>query len=590
MKNTAIYLLVFLAASLLVFIRCANVSRGPSGGPKDTIPPIVLKTTPPNGATNFSGKRVEVVLNEYPKLKDPQKQFIISPPMSPNPIYRTKGKGVIVEFQDSLRSNTTYHLDFGSSITDNTEGNALEDFSLTFSTDSTINIGRIKGRTLDAYSLEPIEDVMIFVYEKDIDSLPFTSLPDGLARTSKKGFFIADRLKQQPYKLVAVEDKNNNHKYEPGMEKVGFVDSMVNAVNASKDSTNLSYYEKDSIQTFPELPIIRLFMENTRKQYLDRYTQPEERKVVLAFVQRNPIIESLVFQGIDSSQLIVEKTFWGDTLTYWLKADSIPRELKANITYLRPDSLDNIVPFSTELKFPERKPKPVSQKDSRQNKEKEEEKPTLKVDVNTNQNLVTEKGVTIKVAAPLISLDTTKIGLYKFRDMRDTVKSKVPLQLTSDSTGICYFNVQTKWQTSEAYELVILPSAFTDIYKLENDSIVRRIETPNENKFSILTFDFSNVSKSYIVEILKEKRVVQQRAFSSNGKVTFSFLAPGEYRVRLIEDLNGNQRWDEGSYLGKRQPERVAFIQVTGGGDVFNLRTNWENEFSVDIESLLPTQ
>ena len=57
--------------------------------------------------------------------------------------------------------------------------------------------------------------------------------------------------------------------------------------------------------------------------------------------------------------------------------------------------------------------------------------------------------------------------------------------------------------------------------------------------------------------------------------VDFNALEPATYRVRIIFDENGNGKWDTGSYLQKKQPERVLYYP-----EAIEVRANWELEQS----------
>ena len=70
---------LFLSFALL-FIGCAK--RGTiTGGAKDTIPPVLINSSPKNFSTNFKGDFIKITFDEYIKIKDISKQLIISPPM-----------------------------------------------------------------------------------------------------------------------------------------------------------------------------------------------------------------------------------------------------------------------------------------------------------------------------------------------------------------------------------------------------------------------------------------------------------------------------------------------------------------------------
>jgi len=106
---------IFIVAVCAFLINCAN--RGmPKGGEKDTEPPKILKSTPENYSTNFKGKEIEIYFDEYIKLKNLQKQLIISPPMKTQPEILPLGsasKRITIKIFDTLQPNMTYAFNFG---------------------------------------------------------------------------------------------------------------------------------------------------------------------------------------------------------------------------------------------------------------------------------------------------------------------------------------------------------------------------------------------------------------------------------------------------------------------------------------------
>ena len=50
---------------------------------KDVTPPKIIKEVPENFSTNFKSDEIKIYFDEYIKLKNLQKQLIISPPMDP---------------------------------------------------------------------------------------------------------------------------------------------------------------------------------------------------------------------------------------------------------------------------------------------------------------------------------------------------------------------------------------------------------------------------------------------------------------------------------------------------------------------------
>jgi hypothetical protein len=122
------------ALLLLLFVSCAK--RGNiTGGAKDTIAPVLKASFPKNFSTDFKSNTIKLTFDEFIKLKDLKKQLIISPPMKNEPLIipSTPSKIITIAIKDTLQENTTYSFNFGQGITDNNEGNALNQFKYVFS-------------------------------------------------------------------------------------------------------------------------------------------------------------------------------------------------------------------------------------------------------------------------------------------------------------------------------------------------------------------------------------------------------------------------------------------------------------------------
>ena len=180
-----------LALALIVaciFINCAN--RGnPNGGEKDTDPPKILNAYPKNYTTNFKGNEIKIVFNEYIKIKDLQKQLIISPPMQTQPEIMPQGgasKFISIKIFDTLQPNTTYAFNFGNSIEDNNEGNPFSFYRYVFSTGTYIDSLKVSGTITDAYKRSPATFVSVMLYEVDstfTDSIIYKTPPKYITNT-----------------------------------------------------------------------------------------------------------------------------------------------------------------------------------------------------------------------------------------------------------------------------------------------------------------------------------------------------------------------------------------------------------------------
>src|SRR5512133_3010997 len=212
-----------ICLTFLVFPRCAKQGTPITGGDKDTIPPVLLKSIPQQGATHFKEKKVELFFNEYISLKNTQQEFLVSPPLKEKPVTKLKGKSVLIEIEDTLQPNTTYTLNFGGSITDFTEGNAIPNFEYVFSTGASIDSFTFKGKVYNSEDLKPSKDpVLVMLYSNLSDSAPYLERPLYAGRVSKEGNFILNNLRPDTFRVIALVDGNSNMKFDPPDEAIAF--------------------------------------------------------------------------------------------------------------------------------------------------------------------------------------------------------------------------------------------------------------------------------------------------------------------------------------------------------------------------------
>ena len=117
---------------------CAQI-MAPTGGYRDSLPPILVNTNPKQPAINFKGNRITLYFDEYVQLQDIQQNLLVSPTPIKNPYIDSKLKTVTIRLRDTLEPNTTYTINLGNSIQDINESNVLKDFRYVFSTGSSID-------------------------------------------------------------------------------------------------------------------------------------------------------------------------------------------------------------------------------------------------------------------------------------------------------------------------------------------------------------------------------------------------------------------------------------------------------------------
>ncbi|MBC8488446.1 MAG: Ig-like domain-containing protein, partial [Bacteroidetes bacterium] len=319
----------YLLAVSLFLTMCAN-PVSPTGGPKDTQQPVVVKSEPPLYTKNFSSKKIRIYFDEFIVLNDIKNQVIISPPMLEMPEFKTRGKSVLIELKEELNENTTYNIFFGDGIADLTENNPVINFRYVFSTGDILDSLSIEGNVNNAFSMQPEEDinVMLYIDNSDtvvFDSVPYVLKPYYMTKTNASGNYVLSNLPDHKFKIFALKDVNSNLLYDQPNEEIAFIDSLI-----------IPYYKQllipdsvlsDSILTDTaafEMPVYKtidmaLFHEVDSTQRLMKavLTKKAQLNFIFKFPTNNLQIRPLNFKT-NLNWKIEEFNKTNDTITYWL--------------------------------------------------------------------------------------------------------------------------------------------------------------------------------------------------------------------------------------------------------------------------------
>lgn len=581
---------VVTGVSIFVFSKCAK-QVAPVGGPKDTIPPVLIRSDPPNYSVNFNSDEVELEFNEFIQFNELQQQFLSSPPFEEDPDIQLKGKGFQIEFNEPLRDSTTYTLNFGNAVTDFREGNPLRNFKYVFSTGSVLDSLQVGGRITGALNLKPRENVLVMLYEELNDSVPYNKIPDYVSRTNEDGSFLISNIREDTFKIFALGDENSNYLYDNIQEPIAFQDSLITFEKQMIEQHDTIYNEEysdtldvpDSLRIdtiihreyygYPQKDIfLRLFNEEPKDQYLKTLQRKRPGKV--DFVFNKPIEDSIEVELLDSMDheywYLQEKSLQQDTITYWIKDSSIynRRYLEFAVGYKSKDSLDNDIWTTDTLEVG------YSFRDGER-----EAIDTVELTSNLGNQFDLNKDIRLQYPYPIHSLDTGQISLQQ---KVDTVFREKTFGFRKDTQDLNTAWLNVKWEGEINYRLQVLPQAIQSIYNVYHDTLEVAFNTRAEDYYGSLIFGIEGIESDFILQLISgdNENVVREKYGRKDKKETlrFDYLNPGDYRLKLIYDRNGNEKWDTGNYLKNIQPERVIYHPET-----FNVRSNWEYEQDWDV-------
>lgn len=605
---------------LNVFVSCANIGT-PDGGRYDEEPPVVVSTKPMDGGVNTRSRKINIRFNEYIKLENASEKVIVSPPQVEPPNVRADGKSVKVTLYDSLRSNTTYTIDFSDAIQDNNEGNPMGHYTFSFSTGKEIDSLEISGNVLNAADLEPIKGILVGVHPYDSlwnDSIFRTKPFLRVSRTNGAGRFSIKGIKQGIYRLFALMDADGGFTFSQKSEIIAFDTVTVNPYCAPDVKSDTLWRDSTHIDTvistpythfYPDNVVLKAFLEEGQDLHLlkTEYKTPEMFTIYFTtHVDTLPVVRGLNF---DEKALCAIPTAFGDTIQYWVKdtvlfhhQDTLSFEYKyldtdtTGVQVWKTDTLE-LVPRTTWAKIYKDMQKKVADWEKAQQKEKKRKskKGTKSGGTNSKQRRPDEEvlgikssisggmgphqNVRITFSQPLEHLDSTALHFYI---KKDTLWNDAPFLFEPDPVDPRLFTLYAEWEPEQSYRFEIDSMATHSILGLTNDPYKQEINIQSLDAFGTLFVNLIAPDTSFVVQLLtKDDKPAYTVRVNSKKMAEFYYLKPGEYYMRCFHDINANGKWDTGNYDQGVQPEEVYYFPKP-----MVVRAMWDTEQDWDINGI----
>ena len=585
-------LAVLVILVLIIFTHsCANTTTPPTGGPKDTIPPLIVDMYPALSQTNVPTKKtkLEIKFNEYVVVKDP-KSLYLSPPLEKSAQFKLKGKSVVVFFENDLDSNKTYTLDVTNAIADNNEGNMFPGFTLVFSTGDKIDSMMVTGVVQDCNTLKPIKGATVMLYKDHADSAIFLKRPDAAVKTDEWGFFCLRNIQDTIYRAYAIIDENNNNKYEAETEKVAFIDSLFRPTTMVADSLPelMKYDMNDTASCLARKTelTLNIFREKPTKQLIVNKERIGERTAYITFMAPYAQIDSIWIKDVAKEKLITQFNLLQDSLEIWINDPKPqPDTLFLNVKYMKTDTLGMLNSFVEEIKLA--KPKSLlAGKAAKKDIKKEDT--TCVFTLEAKPEMVEQYGFVMEFKYPVVK-DAFDSLLFKSINPRQQ-ETIGKYTVTQDSLNLRKYTIMPndKFQAGWEYILKIPHRSFTDINGFYNDSTEVKVSLPKDDKLSSISLVLTGVKAKYIVDLLNEKRdkVIRSFIIDKDQTLLFPYVKAGKYSIRFTEDLNNNGLVDTGNLLEHKQPEKVLFYKLDDGKDMIDIPEMTELEQNVDVEEM----
>ncbi|MBO5626550.1 MAG: Ig-like domain-containing protein [Prevotella sp.] len=569
----------------------------PDGGWYDETPPQVIGAEPEDKGINVNSRKIKILFNEFIKIENATDNVIVSPPQLEQPEIKAAGKRILIELKDSLKSNTTYTIDFSDAISDNNEGNPLGNFTYSFSTGDRIDTLEVSGNVLEAENLEPVKGILVGLHPVadslktgssvlDVDSV-FRKQPLlRVSRTDSRGHFVIKGIAPGSYRVFALQDMDGTYTFSQKSEKIAFnheiiVPSFKPDVRQDtiwSDSLHIrsitpvhyTHFLPDDImlRAFTELQTDRFFLKTERKQ-ANRFD------VFFSYGHAElPTIKGLNFNAEDA--FVVEPSEKKDTILYWLRDTTLVNQdtLSVEMTYYATDSLGELQLKTDTLEILSKDPYAKRMKklaDEHKEWKKKQEKaakkgmpvdsvmPVKHLDLKWNapSELAPDQNISVTFTTPLALADTSKIRLYS---KIDTLWYEAPYEFRPMKNAHRTYELLGEWRPEVEYSLEVDSAAFTDIYGLTSNKLKQGFKVKSLDSFSSLIFTFEGMAgKNIIAYLLDKGGNTIKTATTTDGAVQFFYIKPGTYYLQMLVDHNGNGQWDTGNYDEDLQPEEVYY-------------------------------
>jgi hypothetical protein len=505
----------YLGIQFLFFLySCANIVP-PTGGPRDTEGPKVVRTSPQVGSLQYKGNNIWIEFDEYIADNQLSNKILISPTLK-NPVTsKFTSKGVRISWKDTLLANTTYIFNLNEGVKDMHEGISCGTYQVVFSTGDKIDSSAI----IITSSKNPFPKntkALLYPYHDTLHHLlQFTTLtPQYVGMTDSNGIRL-EHIRPGKYSTLICNDLNKNSKWDYN-EEVSFIHAFdLDSTQYLLTQLQKTRYDSTHIVSFKQENFTWELEFSKGIQNVSAHINNETVDIQKNSIKKY-ILYTKIFQYKDSVHITVNYT---DSLgiLYTKKYTKLFQEVKNQISK---DSLSTI------------------------NINKKYLKPgldSLELTWNGYIDTSTYTGKEFIVHSTLYKIVKHSYGcmLYFNTKEKDTI----------------FFNKNTGLQTLNNKKVVINTKSIPVKAAKEFGSITADVKTKELNYVILLKTDRNN--------LIGEYRNIKT--------LEIKLLDAGDYKIEVFIDKNGNGIYDAPELEQTDNIEEIKLLikEIT-------IRSNWE--------------
>lgn len=565
----SIFPLYLLSISIYIY-SCANQGT-PTGGPRDTIPPLLIESVPSNKSTNYTGTAFKFVFDEKVNADKLKSQLLITPHIENKFNVKVRKNELTLDFDDKFSDSTTYTLNFSDGLVDITEKNPAINLSFAFSTGPYIDSIYVNGKITDLYTNEAQEEFIVGLYQITDSLNLLEDKPRYFAKTNEQGQFLIENIKNGFYKILSFKDENRNLILNPESEPHGFLADSID-LTLSQDSIRIptQLIDASTFKFIRSKTTGRYFDLQYNKSFISYDIIKLDSSQVLQLPPNNRVKGNKILRfyphetfryDIDSLGIIVsavDSMFNSSMDTVYVKFAESARKPEKYTSKLQPRSGTSIDPLVIHT-YAFSKPIQTFNKDS------------IKISYDTLK--------TQSIPDTTIMWNTNNTTL-KFETLLD--KNYLQIQVDTllaiygdttltDSVSIAKREYYSQIKTNQ----VTLSFPKGTFISVDNDSTEATTYTYTFKSLDQMGSVSGNVNTSltsYTLQLVDTKYNVIEEIRNSDT-FNFPFVKPGKYTIRVMIDNDENGKWSYGNILKDQTPEQVYFYT-----EVFDVRANWQLE------------
>ncbi|ABG60737.1 Ig-like domain-containing protein [Cytophaga hutchinsonii] len=509
--------ILILLFSCLLFTQCANIVP-PTGGPRDTEAPKIISAYPKNGQTNYKENFITMTFDEAIVDNQLSSKILVSPTIEGYYTVKIKKNTAKVIWRDTLKENTTYSFNIIDGIKDNTEGNLLKNYSITFSTGNDIDSNTVNSiiKNIPGAALNPNLKLLLFEKTDSITNI-LSKKPEYIGIATDSGKVEIGYIKEKEYTAVAVADNNKNNKWDKN-EPLSVKNIIV------KDKITESFQIQETI-----LDTAKVLSANSVNKTINIFFSKG-----LQYLKIKGEEGEYIYTKLSSRKYSIENQY------------NLTDTTKIQIEYI--DSVGIKSEYVKKVKF-----KQID----------------LQKDKDSIINISTiNKKKSLKQVIDSIQFSTDKL-ITKI-DVEVIAPKNVTYTLTNNYNN--FVLVLKGQKEKDTVEVVIPRESATSIYGEYNRNYKEKFGTDNEKNYGNIQFELKTNQTGFTTYFKNSKDEIVYTS-TDKHKNQIKNLEPGEYILFVHIDTNKDGYWNAYDPISNTPAEPIYYFK-----EKLVIRANWDLE------------